>query len=1010
MTCGADHRRLELRLLGPIEARVDDVPVMIAGPRRRALLVRLALSPNEVVSADRLIDDMWGANPPPSAARALQVHVSQLRHVLRAGEGASAKTDELIVTRPSGYMLQLGQGSLDTSRFEDFYVKARHALERHEYAEAGALCRAALCLWRGPALVGLSEDFAVAEVARLDDLRLAVIEMRIEADLAQAGHVEVIGELETLVARFPYREHLWWLLAVALYRSGRHAEALRACTRLREILREELGLDPSLEITKLEHQIIVQDPALEIDARAAAGDRTVDESARSGPPSVIVGRRTNVPRNPTAFIGGEGLLEEIGEQVGLGSVVTLTGTGGVGKTRAATEFCHRHLAEFPDGVFFVDFAPVSDRAAVVGALALTLPIAGIGDESVLGAILDWIADRRVLLVFDNCEHLVADVGVLAEELIDRCPNVQILATSREPLRVRGERVHRVPSLRIHGPAVELFCERASATDTSFTTNGHDDALAQICRRLDGIPLAIELAAARIRALSLDELLQRLEDRFRLLSRSDRGALERHQTLRATVTWSYQLLTEDERCLFDRLSVFSGGFDLSGAEAVCGFEPLERIDVIDLLSSLVDKSMIVADRGPLGMRYKLLETLRQYGDEQMAQRDEAPRLNERHARFFADLIGELDVLSRGARQVEAEARMSLEWDNLRAALLWAVAHGELDLAERLAESSFQYSVFSLRYEHADLLARTVQLGDEQSRPSTSILGMLSYWADLQGNREDAERLANRGLDAARTPQDPATANCWWTFSGASAGAEPHSASVLAAFQNQAVAVARTPQLDRNWWTVVCLTDAALNADLSAVGGLIEQLHELAAQVQSPRLALSARQHEGHALLEASPPDFAAAIRAYEQVAEIARATGDHHSIGIAQRCLAMAATGLDAPDALARCHDALYHLYEVRLWQKLWQTLESVSLALARAGRTEEAAVILGCLDVRSPGYGMEHGLGFRDQARQLIDADGGHDAAKRHGAAMSADELVAEALDYCSREACIKRARVRRDR
>jgi pterin-4a-carbinolamine dehydratase len=417
-------------------------------------------------------------------------------------------------------------------------------------------------------------------------------------------------------------------------------------------------------------------------------------------------------------------------------------------------------------------------------------------------------------------------------------------------------------------------------------------------------------------------------------------------------------------------------------------------------------MIVADRGPLGMRYKLLETLRQYGDEQMAQRDDGPRLHERHARYFADVIGELDVLSRGARQVEAEARMAREWDNLRAALHWAVAHDELDLAERLTESSFQYSVFSLRYEHADFLARTIQLGDERARPSTSMLGMLSYWADLQGQQEDAERLARRGLDAARTRHDPATANCWWTFSGASARAEPGSASVLAAFRNQAAAVAHTPDLELNWWSVVCLTDAARNADPSAVGGLIQQLHDLAARVESPRLALSVCEYEGHASLDASPPDFAAAITSYEQVAEIARATGDHHSIGLALRSLAMTATGLDAPDALVRCHDALHHLFEVRLWQKIWQTLESVSLALARAGRTEQAAVILGCLDAHSPGYGMEHGLEFRERARELIDADGAHDAAKRHGASMSADELVAEALDYCAQDLQQPRQRV----
>ena len=263
---------------------------------------------------------------------------------------------------------------------------------------------------------------------------------------------------------------------------------------------------------------------------------------------------------------------------GLGSVVTLTGTGGVGKTRAAIEYGHRHLADFDQGVFFVDLAPVSDTGAVVGAVASKLPVLVGGEQSLLDRIIDWIGERRLLVVIDNCEHLVAEVSVLVEELMARCSNLQILATSREALRVRGERVCRVPSLDAAGAAVELFCERARATDASFTPEGHLDAVVQICERLDGIPLAIELAAARIRSLSAEELLDRLRDRFRLLRGSGRGTLDRHQTLRATVSWSYQLLTEDERLLFDRTSVFAGGFDLRAAEQVCGFDPIDDVDV------------------------------------------------------------------------------------------------------------------------------------------------------------------------------------------------------------------------------------------------------------------------------------------------------------------------------------------------------------------------------------------------------------------------------------------------
>jgi hypothetical protein len=418
--------------------------------------------------------------------------------------------------------------------------------------------------------------------------------------------------------------------------------------------------------------------------------------------------------------------------------------------------------------------------------------------------------------------------------------------------------------------------------------------------------------------------------------------------------------------------------------------------LDLVSSLVDKSMIVADRGAVGMRYRLLETLRQYGEEQMESCGETASLRDRHATYYADLIAELDLLVRGARQIEGETRIAIEWDNLRAAHLWSLAQGDLDLAERLTAASFEYSVFSMRHEHTAMVERTVQLGDERDRPSTTMLGMLSYWVDLQGNQDESRRLARRGIELAASPDDSATAMCWFAFAGASAGVVAGSAEALTAFQHQAAAVANTPDPDLNWWPLVCLTDASLNADLTATPRLRQQMSETAARVHSPRLTMFVHQYEGHACLRASPPDFAAAITSYVQVVEIARATGDRHSYAIALRCLAMASTGLGTADALMRCHDALEASFEIRVWPKVWQTLESVTLALARTGRSEEAGVILGHTDAHSPAFGLEHGLHFRDQAREIVEADGGHDAAKLRGAHMSADELVTTALRYCS--------------
>ncbi|HEU4692985.1 MAG TPA: hypothetical protein VFS23_31700, partial [Vicinamibacterales bacterium] len=659
------------------------------------------------------------------------------------------------------------------------------------------------------------------------------------------------------------------------------------------------------------------------------------------------------------------------------------------------EFARCHLDDFDDGVYFVDLAPVTP-GAVVGALAAALPLMVLGEQPLLDMIVDWIGDRRSLLVVDNCEHLVAEVVGAIEELITRCWNLKVLATSREALRLTEERVYCVPSLEAGGPALELFCERARAVDASFAAEGHVDALVRICERLDGIPLAIELAAARVRSLSVDDLLDRVDDRFRFLRGRTSAMLDRHHTLWDTISWSYQLLTAEERVLFDRASVFAGGFDLHAAEAVCGFDPIDAVDIFELVSSLVDKSMIVADRGAIGMRYRQLETLRQYAEEQLEPRGETALLRDRHAAYVADLAAELDLMVRGPHQIEGEDRMALEWDNIRAAHTWSLTQGDLERAQRLVEATFQCSAWGMGFEHVAMLQRTVQLGEALGHPSTTMLGMLSYWTDMQGNGAEAQRLAQRGLDVAPAPDHPDTANCWWALCAPSDAVTAFSPEAIAAFRHQTEAVANTPDLDRNWWALVCLTDAALNSDRGAMGALLRQLDEIAARVQCPRLSMMTRLHEGHAALEASAPNFEAAMSSYKDAAVIARATADRQCLPLALRALAIASTGLGAPEAVATCHDSLEALFDVRHWQKIWQTLEAATLALARAGRTQQAAEILGCLDARSPGFGIEHALHFRDQARQLIESAGGHDAAQLRGARMSPDEVVTTALAYCS--------------
>jgi predicted ATPase/DNA-binding SARP family transcriptional activator len=601
---------MEFRILGPLEAWDEGRELSLGGPKPRALLALLLLHANTVVSADRLIDELWGEDSPEHAADALRVNVSRLRKAL---------PQDVLTTRSPGYVVQVELEALDLHRFERLVDEGRGLLARGLAAAASKRLHDALSLWRGPALADFAyESFAQAAIAPLEESRLATVELRIEADLALGQSHELVGELEVLVAENPLRERLRMYLMTALYRSGRQAEALDAYQDARRALVDELGIDPSPPLQELERAILRHDPALEVppDARP----------------------KTNLPRPASSFVGRERELADLLSRIESGArLLTLTGPGGSGKTRLGLEVASWLVPSYETGVFWVDLAELRDSALVGKTISQTL-----GAKSDLA---EQIGDRELLLLVDNFEQVIHAAAELSA-LLRACPNLTLLVTSREPLRVDGEVEYRVPPLAVP-EAVDLFCERSQLEPT--------DEIAELCARLDNLPLGIELAAAWTTALSPRQILERLS-RCHDLLRGGRDADQRHQTLRATIEWSYDLLTADEQRLFRRLSAFAGGCTLEAAEEVCSAD-------LDILKSLVEKSLLRFSNE----RYSMLETIREYA---LARLDgERESIRRGHINHFLRLAEQAQ--REGAlREVEWLEWADAEHANLREALRYA----------------------------------------------------------------------------------------------------------------------------------------------------------------------------------------------------------------------------------------------------------------------------------------------------------------------------------------------------
>jgi predicted ATPase/DNA-binding SARP family transcriptional activator len=629
---------VEFGILGPVQVVRDGRVLGLGGPKRRAVLALLLVAGGQVVPAERLAEDLWGGRPPPGAAGTLRAHVSRLRTLL--------SPDAVLVAQGGGYALAPGQ--LDAARFERLAGAGREALEGGKAAAAAIHFSEALGLWRGRALADVADVEPLArEAARLEELRLLVVEGRVEADLALGRHAEVTGELEGLVAEYPVRERLWRLLVLALYRSGRQADALAAYRRAREMLAEELGIEPGRELQALEQAVLRQEvPA---------------------PPPMA---RHNLPVRLTSFLGRERELAALERLVREGRLVTLTGAGGAGKTRLALEFAAVAVERFGDGVWLAGLSGLADPRLVGSVVADALGLRQSGEVPVTEALCSRLRSAELLLVLDNCEHLLGGCAELAVALLGSCPRLRVLATSREVLGVPGEAVYAVSPLPVppessdagalaRAPAVRLFLERGR---TARAAAAPVEIVAGICRELDGLPLAIELAAARTTVLSAEEIAVRLADKFRFLADRRPMADPRHRTLKTAIGWSYDLLSADERRVFLKLSVFAGGFTLAAAAAVCcGGDEAVALDMVD---QLVSKSLLAAEPTGGGTRYRLLETIRQYGAEVLAESGETERARRRHAAEFLHLAEnerELAVLLR-------------EQDNFRAALEYTLSGG------------------------------------------------------------------------------------------------------------------------------------------------------------------------------------------------------------------------------------------------------------------------------------------------------------------------------------------------
>lgn len=753
-----DPLALDLAILGPLEVRRGGQLVDLGGSKQRTLLAALALEANRVVSDDQLVKIVWGDWPAGGVVDSLRVHVHRLRRAIESNGDPDPAESRLLVRRQAGYSLLLSADELDLARFRRLVNEARSTAVAGGHARALALFDMALALWRGPVLDDFGDaPFVSGQRLRLDKLRVEAFEDRFDLCLRMGLHRDNVSAIEALAEEYPLRERLQGQLLLALYRCGRQAEASDAYQRTRRRLLEELGMEPGPELEATFREILRHEV---IPVRSADGEWRSTASAASS-------RRTNLPAELSSFIGRADQINEVSDLLASNRHITLVGPGGIGKTRLALQVARRVLDRYDDGVWLVDLAMLVAAETIPHEVLTRLGLREQPDLTPVTSLATLLEQRNLLLVLDNCEHLVDATAELIQTLLCSCPSLSVLATSRERLNCDSEQAWSVPSLDTPHPdnaapielllehdAVTLFVERARKARRSFMLTAENArAVTELCSRLDGIPLAIELAAARSAVLSPEELLEHIANRFRLIAGSRRASVSRHRTMQETIDWSHRLLTPIEQVMFRRLSVFAGSFDLAAAKAVCSDEDLQVEDIVALLAKLVDKSLVVyADAVAGEGRYRVLETVRQFAQEKLADEPLGDRIRSGHARHYLSVGASFEDRYREAQFGALVRRLDADYSNARAALEWAQG-ADTDLFLGLAATWWHYWwLQGLLTEGRLWLERALASAGGSIWTRGRVLCGKGRLAAIQGDSGEAEAAFTEGLALAIQAND------------------------------------------------------------------------------------------------------------------------------------------------------------------------------------------------------------------------------------------------------------------
>jgi len=919
-----------LRVLGPLEVAGRDGPVMLGAPRVRTLLAALAIHRPTACSTDALIDALWGDSPPASASKLLQVYVSQLRRILPPGIR--------VVTGTTGYSLELDPADMDAAEFERLLADGRAALAAANPALAASTLGRALALWRGPAYADVRyEEFALEEIERLERLPQLALEGRIDADLQLGRHAEVLGELRGLLAADPTREQLAARAMLAAYHTAGPAEALAIFASAAEAIRNELGEAPGPELVELRDRIVSRDSSLALDPDIASG----------------AGRSTRLPVAPNTLIGRQRELVELRGLVSRPGVrfVSITGAGGSGKSRLALELAREIAPAFANGAVLVELGALHEPELVPATMAGELGLEPGADA--MATLLEALENRETLLVLDNLEHLRAAAPDLVR-LLAGAPRLVIVATTRVVLHVSGEHVYPLTPLG-ERDAVALFAERARAQDPAFVLDvTTEPTIASICRRLDGLPLAIELAAAWVRALGLRTLDARLASRLTVLSGGPRDLPARQQTLRETLDWSIRLLDPAERSLLARVSVFAGGFTFEAAAEVCldGDEEL----TLDLIGRLVNASLVVGEERSGTMRYRLLDTVRHDAAQRLAQSGEMESVRHRHVDWCLALAEWAEPELTGDGQAAAFARLETEHDNLREALgfVGLVDNPERRLRLTVALTRFWYVRGYLAESRRWLEQALADAADVSPLLRRRALTAAAAVALIQGDYPAAIALSERSLDAAReTGQERLIAN----------GLSNLGAIALAA------------------------------GDRRRAAGLLEEAVAIARGVGDNRvLALAINNLGDLALTEG---DYARAAPLFEESLALLRARGDTANVARSLFNFGAVALMLDRPEeARDRFLESLALGAEAGDKEDLAWCLLGVAGLAAAGGDGNRASLLLGAAVALLETMGAafkpfeRHLHDITAERAQRLCGDEGFEATRRLGAAMALDEAL----------------------